>query len=112
MEMQQTLHRTAQDCGITLEALRNHAFSPVQYAFNGLAGCVTQSRSRLTGTLVGLYNAEQAGLDATAGDWATVCEGHSTVVYHATLATARRSLPDPSGWCDCCREAICNDVKT
>lgn len=74
------------------------------YGFKGLAGCVKQSRSRKTGTLVGLYHAEQAGLDVGPdAPWATVCEAHGGIVGHSSAARAENSLPDPSGWCDACR---------
>lgn len=55
---------------------------PRQYDFNGLAGCVEQRKSRETGLLVGLYHAEQAGMDPAAGAWATVCEAHGHLVSH------------------------------
>lgn len=74
------------------------------YDFNGLAGCVVQRVARNTGTRVGLYYAEQAGLDPQPGSWTTACEEHSTMIYHSTLALARRHLPDPAGWCEDCRK--------
>lgn len=73
-----------------------------EYAFNGLAGCVAQRRSRLTGYFVGVYHAEQAGLDASGGPWATVCEEHAHVVNHDTLNLARSHAGDPTGWCEPC----------
>ena len=72
------------------------------YDFNGLAGCVVQRRNRRTGFLVGLYHAEQAELDASAGPWATICEEHGHIVNHETLALARSHLADPGGWCEHC----------
>lgn len=73
-----------------------------QYDFNGLAGCVEQRRSRETGLLVGLYHAEQAGMDPEAGAWVTVCEVHGQLVNHETLALARSHLANPTGWCEVC----------
>ncbi len=73
-----------------------------RYECNGLAGCVEQRRSRKTGFLVGLYAAEQADLDASAGPWATICEEHGHIVNHDTLALARAHLGDPTGWCEPC----------
>lgn len=73
-----------------------------EYSFNGLAGCVTQQKSRETGLLVGLYNAEQANLDAFAGSWATVCETHRHIINHKTLTLAKYHLSNPTGWCDEC----------
>jgi hypothetical protein len=75
-----------------------------QYNHNNLAGCVQQHRSRKTGTKVGVYNAEQSGLDPDAGPWVTVCEDHGFTVNHPTLALAREWAPDPTGWCDVCRD--------
>lgn len=75
-----------------------------QYAFNGLAGCVVQKRSRITGALVGVYNSEQAGLeDDPSCAWMTVCESHGTLVGHASLRLARDHSADPEGWCQFCR---------
>lgn len=77
-----------------------------EYNFKGLAGCVGQAKSRVTGTLVGLYHADQAGLeDDPSTPWATVCEEHHSIVCHPTLATAKEHASDPTGWCDACREA-------
>jgi hypothetical protein len=76
------------------------------YSYNGLKGCVQQFRARATGTLLGLYHAEQAGIAAEAGSpWATVCEEHSTMVLHSSLAQARK-VHNPRAFCDACREAI------
>jgi hypothetical protein len=76
-----------------------------RYSFNGLAGCVIQRRSRHTGTLVGLYASEDAGMEVDPElPWSTVCEEHHAIVSHPTLAAARASLPRPDGWCDDCRE--------
>lgn len=79
---------------------------PRMYSFNGLAGCVIQRKSLETGLMVGLYNAEQAGLDPDAGAWATVCEAHGQLVNHRTLALARYHLANPMGWCE-----VCNGVE-
>lgn len=73
-----------------------------EYAFNGLAGCVVQQRSRATKLLVSLYRADQAQMDATAGLWATVCEEHGSILNHSTLGLARSHLSDPRGWCATC----------
>lgn len=102
--LQAAASRAATHAGMSVDALREYAFGPRQYDFNGLAGCVVQRRSRITGTLAGLYRAQQAGMDPEAGRWVTVCEDHSTCVNHDTLAAARAHLPDPSTWCEACRE--------
>lgn len=96
--------RAAARANTTLDALRQLAFGPVVYSFNNLAGCVEQRRNRATGSLVGLYNAAQAGMDPDAGAWVTLCETHSCCVNHPTLAAARSHLADPAGWCEFCRD--------
>lgn len=73
-----------------------------EWAFNDLAGCVVQRRSRVTGHLVGLYHADQADLDSDGGRWATICEEHGHIVNHDTQALARAHLGDPTGWCEAC----------
>jgi hypothetical protein len=103
-DLRAAVARAAASAGISVEELREYALGPRQYGHNGLAGCVEQRRSRITGSLVGLYEAGQAGLDEDAGRWATVCEDHATSVNHATLATARSHMADPSLWCESCRE--------
>lgn len=78
--------------------------SRIEYEFNGLAGCVVQRMSRRTGYQVGLYKADQAGMDPESGTWATVCEKHSTICNHESLALARSHLGDPTTWCELCQE--------
>jgi hypothetical protein len=80
------------------------------YSFNGLAGCVVQRRSQRTGTLVGLYAAEQADLDPDAGPWATVCERHNAITNHTTLSLARAHLPIVE-WCEACQEQLLVDQR-
>ncbi len=74
-----------------------------EYAFNGLAGCVEQKKARQTGTLVGVYHGEQAGMEADPeAPWLTVCEAHSTMVSNRTVALARASAATPAEWCEHC----------
>lgn len=75
------------------------------YSHAGLAGCVQRHRARQTGTLVGVYHAEQAGLDPDGGPWVTVCEDHGSVINHETLAQAKSHATDPEGWCEDCRRS-------
>jgi hypothetical protein len=77
-----------------------------RYACKGLAGCVEMRRSRRTGHQVGLYHAEQADLDFSAGRWATICEQHGHIVNHETLTLARSHLGDPTGWCEGCMAEV------
>lgn len=75
-----------------------------EYSHNGLAGCVTQRKARQTGTLVGVYQANQAGMESDPETpWATVCEEHGNLVCHPTLAFAMGHAADPQGWCEDCR---------
>jgi hypothetical protein len=82
-----------------------------EYGFNDLAGCVSQSRSRITGTLVGIYHGEQSGMeDDPEIPWQTVCEDHGSIVGHPSLKLAKEHAPDPSQWCEDCRTAL--EAKT
>lgn len=74
------------------------------YSYNGWAGCVELRRNRVTGTLVGVYHAEQARLCAEAGPWVTVCEDHGTTINHASLRAARHHAAAPHDWCETCQE--------
>lgn len=68
------------------------------------AGLRRYTRSRHTGTYVGVYLAATAGLDTQAGKWATVCETHGNIVNHQTLDHAIAWAPRPDGWCEDCRQ--------
>jgi len=75
-----------------------------QYQHNGLSGCVTRFKSRVTGTLVGIYHAAQSGHeDDPESPWISVCEEHHTFVRQSTLASARLTR-SPTEFCDECRE--------
>lgn len=77
-----------------------------RYSHAGLAGCVQQTKARSSGTLIGVYAAEQAGIDAdTETPWVTVCEPHSSMVTSSTLALAKASARAPHDWCMACQEA-------
>lgn len=68
------------------------------------AGLIDQRRARSTKTLVGLYRSVESGLEADPEfPYSTVCEEHGSIVSHATLDAARRSMPRPDEWCDDCR---------
>ena len=69
------------------------------------AGLRQWTKSRQTGTHVGVYDGEAAGMDTDGGRWQTVCEEHGNVISHATLALARAFAPIPSEWCDRCSGA-------
>ena len=77
------------------------------YALHGYLGLVEQRRARSTGTLVGLYQGEQAGMDTDGGLWQTVCEVHGGIASHVTLALARWHMASPEGWCEECMAERC-----
>ena len=66
------------------------------------AGCVSLRYTR-TGTLVGLYAAGEADIDADAGKYSTVCEDHGSCVGHESKRSALSHLGHPEEWCDFCR---------
>lgn len=69
-------------------------------------GLVERRRNRITKSVIGVYHAEQAGLEAIPQDpWATVCETHSSVLRSATLRLARRSMTY-TDWCNECAEIL------
>lgn len=75
------------------------------YSFDGYAGCVTRFKSRATGTLVGLYASDEAGMECDPEfPWTTVCEAHNALVSHASLSLAMQAR-DPSMWCEECQSA-------
>ncbi len=77
-----------------------------QYYFHDYAGCVSRHQSRITKTVVGIYHSEQSGYESDPEiPWVTLCEDHGFLVGHPTLALARQWAPDPTGWCDECRQA-------
>lgn len=78
-----------------------------QYGLDGFAGLVQKTRARSTGVEVGLYASGQADMETDPMlPWATLCEEHSTIVFHETLALAREAMPYPDGWCEECREVL------
>ena len=99
-----------------------------EYSFHNLTGCVQRTKTRQTGTLVGVYHGVQSGGDResangarggesdppipslrgaqTRGPWVTVCEVHDNLVCHPTLALAKAHAADPAGWCEDCRHYL------
>jgi hypothetical protein len=67
----------------------------------GRAGCIYLAKSRRTGALRGVYNAQEQALEESG--WATVCEDHGTLVISETRALALAS--DTDEFCDECRAA-------
>jgi hypothetical protein len=59
--------------------------------------------------LVGIYHADQAGLDNDpATPWFTTCEVHHNCVGHPSLRLAKSHAVNPSGWCQGCTERLKN----
>ena len=78
-----------------------------EYNHKGYAGLVQQTRAQTTGTLVGLYHSEQAGLDHDPEyPWTTVCEDHGLMVTHASLRAARAHAVVPHEWCELCQKKL------
>lgn len=75
-----------------------------EYSYNGLLGCVSQHKNRTTGTVIAIYNAEQAQFD-TSSKWYTSCEDHNILYGHDSLAIARAHASYPE-WCELCQELI------
>lgn len=75
-----------------------------RYAHDGYAGLVRWSRSRVTGGKVGIYAAEQAGLDPEGGQWAIVCEEHSLILNCPTFEVAQYYAPRTDHWCEECQK--------
>lgn len=68
------------------------------------AGCVAYRRAQSMGTYVGLYHADEAGIESDPeGKWATVCEEHHTLVTHRTRVIAASHLSHPEEWCEDCQ---------
>lgn len=77
-----------------------------RYDAHGLAGCVEQKNCRATGNLMGLYAADQAGLEEDREfPWAVVCEQHGTVLRAETLKLARAHMSRPE-WCEECQDQL------
>ena len=67
------------------------------------AGCRSAAYSRWSGSLIGIYDAQDAGIDADTR-WVCVCEDHGTILDVDTLANAKASASTPD-WCEECYEA-------
>ena len=73
-----------------------------RYNLDGIAGLVAQHVCRRTGGLMGLYHAEQGGIDSDPDvPWAAVCETHGSLVLSTTQRLARATMSYPD-WCDEC----------
>ncbi len=72
------------------------------------AGLVDWRRNKQTGTQIGLYNGDEAGMDTCEGTepWTTVCEEHHEVCAHDTRQRASEFMAVPAEWCSGCRAII------
>ena len=62
------------------------------------------TRSRVTGRPVTVGHGADLGLDTVGeGPWYTLCEEHSIICSHTTLANARGWAADPLMWCEECQ---------
>lgn len=61
--------------------------------------------ARETGRKIIVARSADLGLDADPGcDWWTLCDEHSFLVSHPTLALARSHAANPLGWCEDCMD--------
>jgi hypothetical protein len=74
------------------------------YNYNGLCGCVQQRTCQASGTLISVFNNDQAELTDEDPEypWVTVCEDHGSLCVHPTLALAKSHAAWPE-WCEECQ---------
>jgi hypothetical protein len=69
------------------------------------AGIAAYRKVRSTGTHVGLYKADDAGIESDPRTpWATVCIEHGGVVCYETRKAAESYVAHPEQWCPVCQE--------
>lgn len=73
------------------------------FDLNGIAGLVHERTARQTGTVVQLFNAAQAGVEADGG-WVLFCE-HGTHQDHTKYKMALAGMPKPHDFCEKCAQA-------
>lgn len=98
-----TGHRHRRPAGELVE--RTHKHEGGGRAMPDYAGLRSYTRARSTGTHVGVYDGEPAGMDTAGGRWQTVCEEHGSVISHETLRLARQWASCPEDWCETCMAA-------
>lgn len=72
------------------------------YCHAGRNGCVQLRKSQIFKVHVGVYRADQAGLDGDGGPWVSICEDHGAVCNHATLKVVLEQAPWLN-WCEVCQ---------
>lgn len=75
--------------------------SEQHYTYDGRPGCVMRHRSRATGTTIGIYKADQAGLDGSVGEWIAICEDHGERYAFPNLRHAQKNYAG-APWCGQC----------
>lgn len=73
----------------------------IRKPFNDKAGYVASLRSGFNRGWVVIYNAEEAGLDASAGKYSVSCETHNVLVNVSSLPKARSAMKSPD-FCEAC----------
>ena len=68
------------------------------------AGYESSRANEMSGGFCVLYNAQQAGFDASGGRWAVFCSSHGVVVTHANKRVAISLLREPQRWCNMCKD--------
>lgn len=61
-------------------------------------------RARSTGTTITVvdYDSPDSDTENEGNRWGTICEEHSQVISHSSLALARSHAACPEGWCEVC----------
>lgn len=75
------------------------------YELNGEKGLVHRSKNQRSGSMIGIYIAEQAGLDASSGPWAARCETHGAQANYDSRRTVFRGAAIPT-WCESCQQIM------
>jgi len=71
-----------------------------------IAGLVVRRRNRLTGAILSVYRASDAGMsDDPEFPWAAVCETHGAIILNATRRLAEQAMQFPE-WCSDCTEKL------
>lgn len=80
-----------------------------------IAGCTEARKARSTGATVLILDTRNGGEWAGAevdGRWISLCNDHSFLLHHQTLADARSWAAAPEDWCEGCQAgAPAEDVE-
>ena len=80
--------------------------STKQWQAEGIPGCVEIHKAKMTGTRIGVYQAEQLGLRHGHTRWLAECEEHGEVKAAPSLVVARQRARRPTTWCDGCKRLV------